>query len=355
MVHADRFRHACGVVGTHTSSSKKMAMKMPKIKPMTLPENYPTPQAMTSWNQNEHNYEPEMWALEYGIRRYLSRMPESDLRDRYTDIVRNMGSYTGPERDPIPINSYQSSWYWFRKEYQTRLEFSLRDIDPPALDYVPMNSNGGGPENPKVPNGTKILFRYSKKKYMQKMIEQGQIRFSPAESYEDEENNQARRDDELHKHAYIPGEHATITDQSGRRIDVLGDIRRTVTGTRYHLLCLSCVWNSDLFADFEADTCVAVSDPQEFSRRIETEGRAVFPGWYFHDCPVQYFDPFEQGKNEFFDSAMSKDFRFAHQNEYRILWAQMSAAPVISHKCIEIGPALDIMTMYTVDGEEIGL
>ena len=332
-----------------------VAMKIPKIEPLTLPENYPTPKAMTSWNQNEHNYEPEMWDFEYGIRRYLSRIAERDLRDRYTDIVRNMGSYTGPERDPIPINSYQSSWYWFRKEYQNRLEFALRDIDPPALDYVPMSSNEGGPENQNIPDGTKVIFRYSKKKYMHKLVAQGQIRFSPAESYENKEHNQARRDDELHKHAYILGEHATITDQSARRINILGDIRRTVTGIRYHLLCLSCVWNPELFVDFKADTCVVISDPVEFAKRIEVAGRAVFPGWYFLDCPVQYFDPFEQGKNEVFDSAMSKDFRFAYQNEYRILWAQINAAPVIGHKCIEIGPALDIMAMYTVDGEEISL
>ncbi len=330
-------------------------MKTPKIEPLTLPENYPTPETMTSWNQNKHNYEPETWEFEYEMRRYLSRVSEGDLRERYRDIVRNMSSYTGPERDSIPIHSYQSSWYWFRKEHQNRLEFALRGIDPPAFDRVPMNSYKGGLESQKVPNGTKVIFRYSKSKYMREMVVQGKIRFSPAESYEDKQHNQARRDDELHKHAYIPGEHATITDQSGRRINVLGDIRRTVTGTRYHLVCLSCVWDPELFVDFEADTCVVISDPQEFAKRIEAAGKAIFPGWYFLDCPVQYYDPFEQGGNEVFDSAMSKDFRFAYQNEYRILWAQMNAAPVIGHKYIEIGPALDIMAMYTVDGEKINL
>ena len=330
-------------------------MRIPQIERLALPKGYPTPKAINSWGQNEHNYNPDLWDLEYVPHRYLSEMTHSALQDRYRAIIRNMRSYTGPERDVIPINSYQSSWYWFRKEYQTRLEFALREIEPPTLNHEPQGTNESGPAHPKVPNGTKIIFRYGKREYMRQMVEQGGVRFSPAELYEGEKNNEARRDDELQKHSYTPGRHATITHESGQRLNVIGDIRRTIGGPQYHLVCFSCVWNLELFEDFQADTCVAVTDPAEFAKRLQEAGGSVFPGWYFLDSPVQYFDPYEQMKNEFFNSAMSKDFRFAYQNEFRILWSQMTATPVDGFQFVDIGPAEDIMTMYDMGGGEIRL
>lgn len=337
------------------NSSKRIAMKIPKMEPLTLPRGYPTAEAMKSWNQNEHNYNPDLWALDYETRRYLSGMTENDLRDRHASIIRNMDSYTEPYRDAVPINSYQSSWYWHRKEYQTRLEFILRGADPPLCEFAPAISNSGESEAEEIPNGNKFIFRYSKRKYMRQMIEQGQIRFSPAERYDNEKYNDARRDDELNKHAYIPSKNAKITDESGRTTNVIGDIRRTVSGPDYHLVCFSCVWNEKLFADFDADTCVKILDTNEFAKRIESAGKMTFPDWYFHDCPIQYFDPYEQDRHEPFDSAMSKDFRFAYQNEYRIIWARLDAPYVAGYKSIRIGPAHDLMKMYSADGEEISL
>lgn len=310
---------------------------------------------MRSWGQNEHCYHPDMWDLEYVPYRYLSGMSDEDLQNRYHHIVRNMRSYTGPERDVIPIKSYQSSWYWYRKEYQTRLEFALRESEPPTLTHQPPITVTSGPAYPKIPNGTEVIFRYGKRKYMQQMVEQGKVRFSPAESYEGEENNAARKDDELQKHSFMAGRYTTITHESGRQIKLIGDIRRTVGGPGYHLVCFSCVWDVQLFDDFQADTCVAVTDPGEFARRLEAAGRAIFPGWYFLDCPVQYFDPYERMKNEFFNSAMSKDFRFAYQNEFRILWSQMSAGPINGFQFVDIGPAHDIMTLYDVSGRSVHL
>ena len=79
----------------------------------------------------------------------------------------------------------------------------------------------------------------------------------------------------------------------------------------------------------------------------------MFPGWCFRDCPVQYFDPNERKRNEYFDLAMSKDFRFAYQNECRILCSQTDAAPVDGFQFVDRAPARDIMTMDTDDGRGI--
>lgn len=47
---------------------------------------------MKSFGQNEDHYNPDLWELEYVPYRYLSGMADSDLLDRYRNIIRNMRS-----------------------------------------------------------------------------------------------------------------------------------------------------------------------------------------------------------------------------------------------------------------------
>ena len=77
-------------------------MRIPQIERIALPKGYPTPEAMKSWGQNKYRYDPDMWDLEYVSYRNLNGMTDRDLRSRYRAIIRNMCSYTGPERDLIP-------------------------------------------------------------------------------------------------------------------------------------------------------------------------------------------------------------------------------------------------------------
>ncbi len=282
-------------------------------------------------------------------------MTERDLENRYRDILRNMRFYCGPECDVIPITSCQSSWYWLRKEHHTRLEFACRDIDSPALNHQSTTISALGTDDPTMDGREKTgnIFRYGKREFMRKMVVQGKIRLSPAEIYERNEHNDARRDDELQKHSYKPGLYTTITHESGQAIKVVGDVRRTVEGLPYHLVCFSCLWHPELFDEFEADTCVIVTDTTEFARRLEASGVSVFPEANFFHGSVAYFDPYEHGENDYFVSALSKDFRFAYQKEYRILWSQMNTTPLKGYQCVDIGPANDIMKMYDKSGREI--
>ncbi len=291
--------------------------------------------------------------MEYASYRYLENMSDEALHKRFEAIIRNMPSYSGADRNVVPIISYQGAWYWFRKEHQTRLEFAFRELEVPKFDNLPFSMESPVPLRAKIPNGTDAIFRYGKREHLQELIVEGKVRFSPAEVYDDADNNDARKDDERQKHAYLPGKYTTITQEDGQRIPIIGDVQRSVGGPAYHLMSFSCVWDSRLFSEFEADSCIIVTNPEEFARRVEQAGRAVFPGWYFHDCPVQYFDPYERIPNEFFDAAMSKDFTYAYQNEYRVLWCQMDAAPIDGVQYVEIGPSQDIMKMYDQDGREI--
>ncbi|MDR3528103.1 MAG: hypothetical protein P4L57_12575 [Rhizomicrobium sp.] len=324
---------------------------VPNIEFPSLPARLPTSEAIKSCKQNETNYEPELWGLEYAVYRYLERVPEEALRARYASIVRNIRSYTNPERDRIPIRSYQSSWYWHRKEYQTRLEFAYRKLPPPKRPLASEAFRSPSAFNPRdVPNGVDVLFRYGKREHMESLALRGQLRAAPASSYEAMEHNEARRDEERRKRSFMPGKHTKITTADGKPIEILGDVTRTITGSQYHLICFSREWDEKLFDDFEADACAVIFNPKEFIRRLGRASADTFPGWYFHHDPVSYFDPYEMGRDEYFDASMSKDFSFAYQNEYRVIWSRRSARPVEGFQLAEIGNAQDIVKLFDRNG-----
>lgn len=268
-----------------------------------------------------------------------------------------MRSYAVTFRDRIPLTNYHSSWYWFRKEHQTRLEFALRSIKPPALNHATQGTRESGPTYMETTEGKIFIFRYDKREHIRQIIEQGRVRFSPAKVYEDEENNVTRRDDELQRNSYLFDQHLTlIHGESGLRIDIpFENLQRAIPRVPYHLVCFSCIWDAELFSDFKADTCVAVTDPREFINRLKATTNELFPNRHLKCGAVRYFDPYECRENVSIDStdpAMYKNFQFAYQHEYRvILWPDIEAPPVDGFQFVNIGPVQDIMKMYDKDEE----
>ncbi len=84
---------------------------MQMIQSLKLPERLPTQEAIKSWKQNEHDYEPEFWEFQYQVYRYLKNIENGALVQRYRDIHRNFCVLVREERDVIPVNSFLSSWY----------------------------------------------------------------------------------------------------------------------------------------------------------------------------------------------------------------------------------------------------
>jgi hypothetical protein len=178
------------------------------------------------------------------------------------------------------------------------------------------------------------------------MVEKGSIRIGPASFYRDLERDVARADEERAKSSFMPGEYTRVTTQDGNEIPIIGDVRRTVSASDYFVLCMSCDWDPALFEDFGADSCVIVRDPEAFAQRLELAVKLILDGWYFHHNPVEYFDPYEMPRNQYFDAAMCKDFRFAYQREYRFLWMHMGGQEAAGFKFLELGPLEGIADLY---------
>lgn len=324
---------------------------MLRIPALEIPDALPHPNAMRSGRDNRHSYEPEFWEFQYEIYRYLSRVSEQELGIRYSSILRNMRALISPDRHIIPIRSFLSFWYWYRKEHQTRLEFFLRGRDLPLEPPTGVlnNSPVDAPARPRSPNAGDILFRYGERKYMQPIVEQGSIRIVPASSYRIIEEDCGRADDELAKSSFWPGEYSRITTKDGKEIPIKGDVQKTVCFPDYFVLCMSCDWDLILFEAFKGDSCVVIRKPQVFAQRLELAAKIYLDDWYFFHAPVQYFDPYEMSRREFFDPGMSKNFCFAYQREYRFIWIHLGGKEASGFKLLDLSPLNDIAELHVPD------
>lgn len=316
------------------------------IESLDLPKIYPSARAIKSSKQNIHNYEPEFWEFFYDIKRYLQHVTTDELIQRYKDLCRNFKVLTNAERHVIPNNSFLSSWYWYLKEHQTRYEFHLRGIEIPCGLPTP-RSQIAKPSSPKGPNSCDIIFRYGEEKYMRKFVDQGKIRISPASKYKSGNSFDPRTDDEINKHSWQNGNNIKITTQAGDEMPVLGNLKRTAsTLYNYYTLCLSSDFEPIIFEEFSYDACVIIKNPNAFAERLKEQTDKKVRQWYYLHCPIQYFDPYDLGANEFFDAAMMKDFSYAYQKEYRFIWDPLNKDNPQEYIEVELGPLNDICELY---------
>lgn len=325
---------------------------MLRIRSLQTPSVLPATDATRSFKDNKYSYDPEVWEFQYEIYRYLARIPNEQLLERYRAIVHNMRCLISNDRHVIPIQSFLSSWYWYRKEHQTRLEITLRSlgssVEPPQniLDRQLRNA----PVRPAHPNACDVIFRYDKREHMEALRERGAVRITPASFYSAQELGSVRGDEERSKKAFLPGQYSRITTIDGREMPILGDIVRSVSAPDYYVLCMSCDWDPILFAAFESDACIAIFQPEVFSQRLQLSAKSHVDGWLFHDGPVEYFDPFERIPNHIFNASICKDFRFAYQREYRFIWMPMNGENTSGVKELEIGSLTDVCNLYFSDG-----
>ncbi|MCR4465341.1 hypothetical protein [Burkholderia sp. SCN-KJ] len=303
---------------------------------------------MNSWKQSKLHYEPEFWEFEYRTHRYLSNLPLPDLCRRYIGIAKNLVHLVSSERHVIPSNTFLSSWYWYRKEYQTRLELHLRGQGIPIGLPVPTTlERCDDPPRPRYPNAGDILYRFASEKRITELAQHGALRMWRADFYATLEKDIARQDEEMTKVSFLNGNHATVTTLDGKPISIVGDIKSSHSGPPYYLLCMSCDWDRRLLTEFNVDRCAVISDVDEFARRLERAASELMPGCMFHHNPVEYFDPYELPPRSFVRHYNSKDFRFAYQREYRFLLVHAEAGPGVQEFLdVKMGQMTDCLNVW---------
>lgn len=321
-----------------------------RIPPLPLPEQLPQLEAISSFGDAIVNYDPQFWSFQYEAYRYLERMSDQALDERHQDIIRNMRALISGERDLIPIQSFLSSWYWYRKEFQTRLEIALRGRIPTCAMSIDVRLNANSsdaPYRPQYPNSGEVLFRYSKRAYCDEALYKGRIRIQPSSIYAEASNIIARRDDERTKESFLPGGYTKITTHLGQALPILGDVSVTVSMQDYYVLSMACDWDRDLFSAFDSDACFIIKNVESFASRLESESSVRLGNFFLFHNPVEYFDPYERPVNQLFDPCFSKDFRFAYQREYRFIWVPQNIQGISGYKYLELGNLEDLAEIST--------
>ena len=170
----------------------------------------------------------------------------------------------------------------------------------------------------------RALFKYGKKERLENTLQKGLLRLSPASKYDDPSLNFAVQDTELEiglqpaagsfKLRVFDGKTLNLKSESSPS----GSELTLKISTDYYVYCVSEVLRPRLFFDFEADSCLVIKRPNEFTERLISKIRNKLPTYSIGLGPVTYIDPVlpipitpEPISSKHFRHAYQKEFRFA--------------------------------------------
>lgn len=191
------------------------------------------------------------------------------------------------------------------------------------------------------------LVRFGKYAHLESAMTQGTFRIAPASSYADPSLNAAQFDEELQHRAVTPNRQLVFKvfgrrtpDGPEEEIPVTPvELHQYMNVVPFHVLCLSSRFDFRMFHDFVADAALVIHDPNEFVRRVRAAMVLVMEAT-LEMGEVQYYDPYQVRRDQLIPG-FSKHFRYAYQNEVRIIWRPKStAAPEAIF--INAGPLNDI-------------
>ena len=275
----------------------------------------------------------ELWRRQYRGRRYLKDVRREELAERLRDVMRNIATLNKDGRIGVkPIDEMTD--YWWSRFAHIHEEFLLRGEGPPDgfLDFtvVPKPTY---PDPPPAAKATKsytppssFLIKYGRREHILPMVDAGRIRIAPASYYGDPSLNHAIHDDEMSFSYVIPKDEVkslTVKNNETGEEHVLNLASNLKLGWRastdYYVYCLSGSLALRHFDDFDYDAGLLLKEPDSFLNRLSVAVKTQLPGWRVYTDRVTYRDPFDNPETKL-DVYFSKSFKFAYQDEYRVVW-----------------------------------
>lgn len=312
-----------------------------KVPVLYIPGRTPTVAAIYGWGDTELAYVPRQWEIDYLQRRYLRGLADEELARRHCDVVRNLAVFVRPSGDQIPMQSPASSWYWLRKEHQTRLEALLRGkalTVPDRSILVSLGARGG------LPAPDSVLFRYGAREHIDNLRERGRFLIRPASQFKAMDGDDVRQDDELSKSSFHLPENISVSTADGCPLKLASPVTRTGSTPEYLLYCVSTEWDEELFGAF-GDACGVINEPDIFLARVKRAVADHDLPMDVHWIPVEYYDPCETWFGVQMHAGMHKDFRLAYQRESRFIFLPRDESLVRNPLFVEAGSMRDIVTI----------
>jgi len=291
--------------------------------------------------------------IAYQVRRYMDHLSDEDLEQRAKDIFFNRA--VGAPADVL-VNPPPTGWEYLWRDvvdeaYRRLGEVGgravvgrvVKQFDEDALTRQRLPDDQAAAFLRRAGTEGSFLVRYSKRQYLEELVSRGHLEIRPASSYNDPSLNPGARDDEL-RLAIRPNpseiKMEVIDHRTGQvkgLLEPIGSLLTTVAPTDYYVYCMSGLLSPDLFHDFDADACVLIRDRNIFQERLfeGLNSRLPYPTWGGRIERVRYVDPLNTAFRQF-HVYYSKHFRYAYQQEYRVVWCPAATTAVTTLEIIRL-------------------
>ncbi len=190
------------------------------------------------------------------------------------------------------------------------------------------------------------LYRFGKRKHICDLVHNGKLCLNTATTYGEEGHSKGAFDpEELIFEQKLP-EAATFeafSKVSGKSKGVIDVVNTSplisISDYNYYVFCMTYKYMFEFYDEFDADTCLVISDPDRFINQACRSIMKEMPGWLINAGTVRY-----KSKNTFYtlnpsyhDINYSKDSDdFSHQCEIRIVCFPPEPIMNLERRIIEI-------------------
>lgn len=174
------------------------------------------------------------------------------------------------------------------------------------------------------------LYKFGKRRNIYNLAHHGKLYLTPASAYSDKSLSKGAFDDEeLQLIQSLPEDvkFELLCPDTGRVIEELevdgaGEMS-FLSGTNYYVFCMTYIYHPDFYDEFDADTCLVITDPDRYINQACKSIMNELPDWTINAGSVRY-----KSKNDVFnmdngyrDIFYGKSDEYRHQREIRIVCA----------------------------------
>lgn len=295
---------------------------------------------------------------EYLKTRYMKNLTDEEFMDRFNLVFENMCIIDDNGKiSPDSIHN-KERLFWFHHWIVICAEAELRTIYGNQIRNVflterthnfleKINIDKLKEIRASISNNN-YLYKFGKKDYLIKTLNQGEIFLRPASYYSDPSLNPAIKDDELSRNYNLNPKYnnlnVDISIKNEKHYLRNGIYKKTIESD-YYVYCLADSFEPRLFNDFEADSCLIIKNPREFLYRISNcLPRNIFD---YSSSKVAYFDPLLDDPLES-NLIFSKNFAYTYQNEFRIAFVPYEKNKLLESTMVNIGSLADFAEIVSI-------
>lgn len=303
------------------------------------------------------------WRLSYYRDPYFIRSTDDQYFHRFCDVFHNL-VYLNELGQIAPLDVLQNDSMLMRKFAALMEEQSFRIAITGSLIQAANEPIGKYFDND-VPIGVKLfenirqpkspyLVKFSKREYVEQMLNTGTFRVSPASLYSSGSLLHAQQDLETEREFIIPTYDKVLqgyeyVNVEGMKFNITqADPVIRISVPDYYLVSLCRDMDRRMPTDFESDAALIIKDSKRFQRLFFDQLRGKLKGWDFRNGDVSYYDPYLDFMR-YKVPEMTKHFRFHYQKEFRLVARpKKQVAAALEPFFVNIGPMHDYAEMCSI-------